>query len=78
MCRRNVTDVKPITNAHDYAAALSRIDQLMNAEPGTAEGRELDLLADLVETYEDENEPMGYPDPATALEFRLEQTASRA
>lgn len=73
-----MTDVKPITNAHDYAAALSRIDQLMNAEPGTAEGRELDLLADLVETYEDENEPMGHPDPVTALEFRLEQTASRA
>ena len=73
-----MTDIKPIANAHDYAAALSRIDQLMGAEPGTAEGRELDLLADLVETYEDENEPMGHPDPATALEFRLEQTASRA
>ena len=77
MLRRNVNDNKPITDAHDYATALSRIDQLMNAEPGTAEGRELDLLADLVETYEDENEPMGHPDPVTALEFRLEQTASR-
>ena len=73
-----MADVNPITNAHDYAAALSRIDQLMDAEPGTAEGRELDLLADLVETYEDENEPMGHPDPETAIEFRLEQTASRA
>ena len=73
-----MTDVKPIADAHDYAAALSRIDQLMGAEPGTAEGRELDLLADLVETYEDENEPMGHPDPVTALEFRQEQTASRA
>ena len=73
-----MTDVKPITDAHDYAVALSRIDQLMGAEPGTAEGRELDLLTDLVETYEDENEPMGHPDPVTAIEFRLEQTASRA
>ena len=73
-----MTDNRPITNAHDYAAALTRIDQLMGAEPGTADGRELDLLADLVETYEDENEPMGHPDPVTAIEFRLEQTASRA
>ena len=73
-----MNETKPITDAHDYAAALSRIDQLMGAEPGTADGRELDLLTDLVETYEDENEPMGQPDPATALEFRLEQTASRA
>lgn len=73
-----MADVNPITNAHDYAATLARIDQLMDAEPGTAEGRELDLLTDLVEMYEDENEPMGHPDPETAIELRLEQTASRA
>lgn len=73
-----MTDNKPITDAHDYAAALSRIDQLTGAEPATAEGRELDLLADLVGMYEDENEPMGHPDPVTALEFRLEQTPLRA
>ena len=58
-----MADVELITNAHDYAVALSRIDELMGAERGTAEGRELDLLADLVEMYEDENEPMGHPDP---------------
>jgi len=71
--RRNVAHVKPITNAHEYETALARIDRLMGAEPGTAEGRELDLLADLVEMYEDENEPMGRPDPETAIEFRREQ-----
>ena len=68
-----MADAKSITNAHDYAAALARIDRLMGAEPGTAEGRELDLLVDLVETYEDENEPMGHPDPEAAIEFRREQ-----
>ena len=68
-----MTDIKPITNAHEYEAALARIDRLMGADPGTAEGRELDLLADLVEAYEDENEPMGHPDPETAIEFRREQ-----
>ena len=72
----NVVDQEPITSAHDYAVVLSRIDQLMDAEPGKAEGRELDLLADLVEAYEDE--PMGRPDPVPAIEFGLEQTASRA
>ena len=68
-----MTDVKSITNAKDYAAALARIDRLMGAEPGTAAGRELDLLADLVEMYEDENEPMGHPDPETAIELRRDQ-----
>ena len=70
--------LKPITNVHEYETALARIDRLMGAEPGTAAGRELDLLADLVEMYEDENEPMGRPDPETAIEFRRDQTASRA
>jgi len=72
-----VADVKPITNAHDYAVALARIDRLMGAEPGTAAGRELDLLADLVEMYEDENEPMGHPDPETAIAFRRNQSGFR-
>lgn len=70
-----MTDIKPITNAHDHAVALARIDQLMGAEPGTAAGRELDLLVDLVEMYEDENEPMGHPDPETAIEFRRDQAS---
>ncbi len=73
-----MADLKPIASAHDYAAALSRIDRLMGAELGTAEGRELDRLADLVEMYEDENEPMGHPDPETAIEFRREQTDFRS
>ena len=73
-----MADVKPITNAHEHEAALARIDRLMGAEPGTAEGRELDLLADLVETYEDENEPMGHPDPETAIEFRRDQADFRS
>ena len=71
-----MADLKPITNAHDYAVALARIDRLMGSEPGTAEGRELDLLADLVEMYEDENEPMGHPEPEAAIQFRREQTGT--
>ena len=52
----------------------------MDAEPGTVEGRELDLLADLVEMYENENEnePMGCPDAETAIEFRREQAGFRS
>ena len=65
--------IKPIRNANDCEVTLSRIDQLMDAEPGTAEGRELDVLTDRVEMYESKNEPIGYPDPVAAIEFRLEQ-----
>ena len=57
----------------DYASALARIDELMDVRPGSPEGRELDALVDSVERYEIAHEPMGYPDPAAALAFRMEQ-----
>ena len=68
-----MADIKPIRNENDYDAALSRIDRLMDAEPGTPDGQELDVLTDLVELYESKNVPMGYPDPVAAIEFRMEQ-----
>ena len=65
--------IKPIRTEADYEAALARIDALMDAEPGTPEGEELDVLVDLVEHYEEKHVPMGYPSAVAAIEFRLEQ-----
>jgi HTH-type transcriptional regulator/antitoxin HigA len=65
--------IKAIRNEADYDAALRRIDALMDAEPGTPEGDELDVLTDLVEHYEEKHVPMGFPSPVSAIEFRLEQ-----
>jgi HTH-type transcriptional regulator/antitoxin HigA len=45
----------------------------MDAEPGTPEGEELDVLTDLVEHYEEKHVAMGYPSAVAAIEFRLEQ-----
>lgn len=49
---------RAIQGEADYDAALARIDQLMDARPGTAEGEELDALIDLVEHYEEQHYPM--------------------
>jgi len=65
--------IKPIRNTKDDEAALARIDTLMDPEPGSAEFDELDVLTDLVELHENKHEPMGYPDPVAAIEFRMEQ-----
>ena len=51
--------IKPVRTEADYEAALARIDELMDAAPGSQEGEELDILADLVELYETKHEPMG-------------------
>ena len=42
--------IKAIRSEADYQAALARVDALMDAEPGTSEGEELDVLTDLVST----------------------------
>ena len=66
-------DIKPIKTEQDYAAALERIDELMDAELGTPEGDELDILATIVSAYEDKNFPIGLPDPVEAILFRMKQ-----
>ena len=68
-----MAEVKPIRTESDYAAALARVDELMDAEVGTPEGDEFEILVDLVELYESKHEPMGYPSPIAAIEFRMQQ-----
>lgn len=62
-----------IRTEEEYEAALARIREIFHAEVGTAEGEELDELADLVESYEDKHYPIGLPDPISAIEFRMDQ-----
>ena len=66
-------DIHPIKTNHDHERALQRIDSLMNAEPGTDDGAELDVLVTLVEAFEDEHFPIGAPDPIAAILFRMDQ-----
>jgi len=65
--------VRPIRTPQDHNAALLRIESLMDAQPGTPEGDELDVLATLVDAYEAQHLPMDAPDPVTAIQFRMEQ-----
>ncbi|MCX5829686.1 MAG: ImmA/IrrE family metallo-endopeptidase [Deltaproteobacteria bacterium] len=64
---------KIIKNESDYEAALDRINALMDAEPRTPAGDELELLATLVELYENKVHPVDLPDPIGAIKFRMEQ-----
>ena len=57
---------KLIKTKEDYTFALSRIDELMDAKAGTHKADELELLATLVELYEEKNYPIGMPDPVDA------------
>ena len=68
-----MADMRPVRTEADYETALARIDEIMDADPDSHDARELDMLVDLLELYESRHEPMGYPDPVSAIEFRMEQ-----
>ena len=65
--------IKPIRTKADHEAALCEIERLWGADEGTPEGDRLDVLATLVEAYEQAHFPMDAPDPIEAIKFRLEQ-----
>lgn len=65
-------DIRPIRTEADYQAALKEIESLMDAKPGTPEEDKLDILAALVEVYEEKHHPIPPPNPIAALEYYLE------
>ena len=58
----------PIRSDADYQAALSQIDALFNAAPGTAEADRVEVLAVLVADYERRRHADAQPDPIDVLE----------
>ena len=46
---------------------------IFDSKKGTEKGDELDILGMLIENYENEKFPIGFPDPIEAIKFRMEQ-----
>jgi HTH-type transcriptional regulator/antitoxin HigA len=66
-------EIKPIKTDKDYNQALERLEIIFDAEKGSPEGDELEVLGILVDQYENEHFPIGLPDPIEAIKFRMEQ-----
>ncbi len=66
-------NLKPIRTKADYEASLAEIERLWGARRGTRKGDRLDILATLIDAYENEHYPMDPPDPIEAIKFRMEQ-----
>ncbi|CAH2031886.1 helix-turn-helix domain-containing protein [Trichlorobacter ammonificans] len=65
-------DIRPIKTDEDYRAALAEIEQLFDAQPDTPEGDRLDVLATLVEAYEQRLFAIPAPDPVEAIRYHME------
>ena len=66
-------NIKPIRTKKDYEQALARLEVIFDSKKGTDKGDELVILGMLVENYENEKFPIGFPDPVEAIKFRMEQ-----
>jgi HTH-type transcriptional regulator/antitoxin HigA len=61
--------MNPITSEEEYEQAMKRLDQLMEAEPGTPEAEELIALVEAIDGYENQeyndvnNGPIQWPWP---------------
>ena len=65
--------ILPIRNEKDYQNALNRLEDIFDAKKGTEEGDELEILSILIDRYENDQFPIGMPDPIEAIKFRMEQ-----
>ena len=65
-------DIKPIKTDVDYEVVMAKIDTLMDAQPDTPEGDQLDVLTTLVEAWEAKHHAIEEPDPIEAIIHRME------
>ena len=66
-------DIRPIHTKAEYEAALTEIERLFDAAPNTPEGDRLEVLAALVEAYEEQHYSIPAPDPIEAIKYHMEQ-----
>ena len=64
---------KLVKTESDYAAALARVEKLMESKPNTPQGDELEVLSLLIHDYEERVFPIDKPDPVAAIRFRMAQ-----
>ena len=66
-------EIKPIKTEADHKTALTEIERLWEAAPGSEAADRLDVLTTLVEAYEERQDPILPPDPVEAILFRMDQ-----
>ncbi|WP_241674523.1 helix-turn-helix domain-containing protein [Candidatus Methylobacter oryzae] len=65
--------IRPIRNDEELKAAFQQLETVFQAEAGTPEADEMEVLVTLIEAYENKHYPITPPDPVGAIKFRMEQ-----
>ena len=73
MLKQFKNNIKPIRTKKDHEQVLTKLEMIFDSKKGTEKGDELNILGILIENYENEKFPIGFPDPIEAIKFRMEQ-----
>ena len=65
--------LKTLKTKEDYTNSLTRFEAIFQAEYGTPENDEADVLALLIKDYENRYYIIEEPDPIEAIKYRMEQ-----
>jgi len=66
-------NIKPIRDDADLRAAFQRLEVIFQADEGTPEADEMEILVTLIEVYENKHYPIHVSDPVDAIKFRMDQ-----
>lgn len=66
-------DIKLIKTEEDYQIALEQLDKIFDAAEGTPDSDQADILALLIDEYENIHYPIEAPDPIEAIKIRMEE-----
>lgn len=69
-------NIRPIKTEDDYNWAIAEITHYFDnqPEPGTPDGDRFDVLATLIEAYEDKHYPIVAPDPVATIVAHMEMS----
>lgn len=66
-------EIKPIKTESDYKVALQKLEQVFDAAIGTKESDYADILALLIDDYEQKQYSISAPAPIEAIRIRMEE-----
>ncbi len=66
-------NIKPIRTESDYRLSLERLELIFDAEIGSPDSDEADILGFMIDEYENRYCPIDAPDPIEAIKIRMEE-----
>lgn len=66
-------NIKPIKTNLDYKITLERLELIFDAEIGSPDSDEADILGLMIDEYEKKHYPIDAPDPIEAIKIRMKE-----